>query len=236
MMTLDELKAKQAAELAKLEAEQAIAVLAPIPPRSVMLTSVPEKAWISYEAESLWAALDILDKFQPLAMRKFKGTYTRFQPDALPDAKRGEEVGGPYFAALDVSQGEGFGPTVTLFFFARLGADICKVRIQLQRRYESRFGQYGASFVPDSRGNGKRLDHRDSYRRGTWRENGTLYGMADSSIKWGTGDDKSAHFTYYILADNEGDEGEAYSDMHARPTLENIANAMHGERPEVTSC
>jgi hypothetical protein len=236
MMTVQELQEKQAKELAKLQAEQAIASLAPIPPRSVMLTSVPEKAWISYEAADLWAPLDILDKFQPLAMRKFKGTYTRFQPDALADAKRGEEVGGPYLAALDVSQGEGFGPTVTLFFFARLGDDICKVRVQLRSGYNDRFGMYGAAFVPDSRGMGKRLDHRDSYRRGTWRENGTLYGMADSAIKWGSGDDKSAHFCYYIMADNENADGTAESETHGRPCLENIANAMHGERKEVTSC
>lgn len=230
MKSLDEMKREQAAALAKLEAEHAIASAAPLPPKSVMLTSVPEKAWVSYEAESLWHALDILDAFQPLAMRKYKGTYTRFQPDALPDAKRGEEVAAPFLAALDVSQGEGFGPTVTLFFFARLGADICKIRVQLRSGYNDRFGQYGATFQPDARGSGKRLDHR-----GHWNANGTLNGMADSSIKWGSGDEKGAHYCYYVMADNESEDGTAESADHGRPTLENIAHAMHGERKEVTS-
>lgn len=235
METIEQLKAKQAAELAKLEAEHAIAVLAPVPPKSVMLTSVPERAWISYEAADLREAVELMGKFQPLAFAKFKGTFTRFQPESLHDPKRGEEVAGPFVCGLDVSQGEGFGPGVILFFFARLGDDVCKVRITLQRGYASQFGQYGAAFVPDQRGNGKRLDSRDSYRRGHWQANPTLRGLADETIKWGSGDEKSAHFSYYLMADNEDSDGLAIWETHAAPMLENIAAAMHGERKEVTS-
>jgi hypothetical protein len=231
MMTLQELQAKQAADLAKLEGEHAIARLCPVPPHSVMLTSCGEKSWISYRADSLWSALDIMAKFQPLAFYRFKKTFARYTVESLLTGRDSDmaQDAGPFGALIDVSQGSGYGPTVILAFFVQLGDDIHKVRVSLER---DRFGgsgwhSYGAAWVRNPNGRGNRIE------RGDYVANRTLSGMTDHSTKWGTGSDESAQYSYAIMADDV--DGLADLDMHCLPMLENIASAMHGERPEVTS-
>lgn len=234
-----ELLAKQRAELEKMEAEHAIAVLAPIPPRRVMLVSLPEKAWLTYEAESLWAALDIMAKFQPLALGAFRGTYFKVEPAEMNAARkereRGEEQSGPYVCEIDVSQGEGFGPNAALQFYARLGDDVCKVKVDLK---PAGYGpacwhNYGAQFVRNDRGQGERMGDGRRYLSGDWHANNKLSAMSDGSTKWGTGDRRSAHFTYRFSADYDDDStGVAGWDLDACYRLENLAREMHGERPE----
>lgn len=234
MQDIEKLKAEFDAKLERARAENAIGSLAPIPPHSAMLTGTGEKAWLSYRVPSLWHALDVMKHFQPLACYKFKGTYTRVEPPAINDKRtkeKGEEVDGPYLGVIDVSQGEGFGPSVDFSFFVKLGDDICRIKCNLERgNYGgSGFGQYGATFQPNERGQGKRLDGADRYRRGEWRENGKLRAYADSSIKWGTGDDKSARFSYHFASDTD-DDGLASWETDAIYRLENLARDMHGER------
>lgn len=242
MKSIEEMKAEQAAALVKLEKEHALAALCPVPPKSVQITSGTLGHWVSYEAESLWDAIDLMDKFPVIAFRRFKKSFTRLVPEPLNIGRdAGEEVGGPFVAKIDVSQGEGFGPTVYLAFFFYAGGntanDICMARVELRKGYHSTGGRYGAAFVRDShRGTGRRMGARDQYERGEWRANNILASMADSYVKWGTGDDKSAHFTYAIAADYAAADYSAEWSTHGRPMLENIANAMHGARPEVTSC
>lgn len=234
-----ELLAKQAKERETMEAEHAIAVLAPIPPRRVMLVSLPEKAWLTYEAESLWGALDIMAKFQPLALGQFKGTYHRIEPAEMNAARkerdRGEEKDGPFLCEIDVSQGEGFGPGATLQFYARLREHVCKVKVDLK---PAGYGpacwhNYGAQFVRNDRGQGERMGDRRAYIRGDWQANNKLSAMSDGSTKWATGCTRSAHYTYRFKADYDDDStGVAGWDLDACYRLENLAREMHGERPE----
>ncbi len=238
MQTVEEMKAKQAADLAKLEAEHAIACNLPLPPKMAMLVSTGEKAWITYEAPDLWAALDLMAKFEPIGFYKFKGTYTRFEPEAINDARKrdkGESDGVAMVAKLTVDQGEGFGPNVALSFFAYVGADICQIKIDLR---PTGYGppswwQYAARFNAHPRGQSRTLDG-NRYISGDFMPNPNLSGMTDSYVKWGTGSREGARYTYAITADCEAaDYSVEWND--ARLRLENIANAMHGERKEPES-
>jgi hypothetical protein len=234
METLEQMKERQAKERAKLEAEHAIANLAPVPPRAVMLTACGERAWISYEADSLWAALDVMAKFQPVAFYKFKGTYTRYEPEAINDKRtrdKGESDDVPLVALIDTSGGEGFGPNALLCFFAYLGDDLCKVKIELKPEGygPALWWQYAAQFIANARGTSRRLDG-NRYILGDFRANETLAGMSDCYTKWGSGSREAWHFTYALCADYaNSDYSAAWTDAGLR--LENIAGALHGPRP-----
>jgi hypothetical protein len=232
MKTVEQMRAEHAAALAKLEAEHAIAALAPIAPNSAMLTGCGEKAWLSYKVESLWQALDVMKAFRPLACYKFKGTYTRVEPPALNEARtrdKGEEVDGPYLATIGVSQGEGFGPCVSFGFFVLLGADICKVKCDLGRGYSDSFGLYGARFQAETRGQSRLLEGQ-RYIAGDFRANGKLSSYADLTQKYGTGSREAAQFAYSFSSDTD-DDGLASWETDAIYRLENLARDMHGEKP-----
>lgn len=233
MKTLDELKAEQAAALAKLELEHAIASLCPVPPHSVMKTATGDTAWISYKAPSLWAALDILAQFKPIAIHKFKGTYTRLEPAAI-NARRtrdkGEDKGGPYVAIIETNGGDRFGPYASFDFFAFVGADICKIKVSIESGYIGQAPAYGARFVKHTGGRSRVMGDR-AFIYGSFNPNPTLSGMSQGYVSWG-GSDDSWRMTYLIGADDESDDGAAEWDIDAVYRLENIANAMHGEKPE----
>jgi hypothetical protein len=233
MKTLEQLKQEQADALDKLQREHALANLAPVPPRSVQLTTAGLGHWLSYRCADLWEALDLMRRFQPVAFYQFKKTFSRFGPAALNVGKdAGEEQGGPYVAKLDVSQGEGFGPSVYLAWFARIGEELCMIRAELEREGygPSSWSQFGASFQAHSSGPDRMLDgngHR--YISGTFRQNGTLGALFDHVIKWGSGSRESAHYQYSIMCDSvQADESADWIDAGLR--LENIADAMHGPR------
>lgn len=230
MDSIEQLKAKQAKELAKLETEHAIASLCPLPPRSVMEVSTGERAWITYDVTSLWEALDILAKFEPLAFHKFKGTYTRFETAAINDKRtrdKGEETAGPFLALIDVSQGEGFGPSIVFAFYAKVGDDICKIRCDYGYGHG---GQYGASFRANPGGSSRRL-HGNRYINGDFVANAALAATAESYIRWATGSRENANFGYAFGADYMDDEtGVAGYDIDAIYRLENLARGMHQDR------
>lgn len=231
MQSLDDLKKKFDADVARVNAEHALANLAPVMPRMVQINpSLPN--WLSYSAPTLWEALDIVRKFQPVEFRQYKKTFTRFTPPAFNIGRdAGEEVGGPFAVEIDVSQGEGFGPCVTLGFYALVGDTVCKIRVALEREGygPSAWWQYGAAFSAHDRGRSRRLDGQRLIA-GDFRANNSLSAMLDTSIKWGTGDERSAHFAYYLVADMEPDaEGGAIEWTHAEGQLINLAREFHGE-------
>ena len=226
MKTLEQMEAEHAAALEKLRKEHALAALAPIPPRSVQLTTAKLGDWLSYDCENLWQCLDIMHKFVPIPFYEFKGTFTRFVPVALNIGRdAGEERGGPFIAQIDTSQGEDFGPTVCFKFFAMLGETVCQIRCNLARQFQHSFGQYGASFQAHSGGRSRILDG-NRYIAGSFRANTKLSAMMDKSTLWGSGSAEACSFSYTIGADDE--DGE-WHDAGLR--LENLAEAMHGPRP-----
>lgn len=233
MQTVEEMKAKQARDLAKLEAEHAIANHLPLPPKFVMLVTTGEKAWITYYVADLWEALEVMAKFEPVAMYKFKGTYTRYEPEPINDARtkdKGESDGVPLVAKIATSGGEGHGPNAALEFFAYVGGDLCKIKCDLHGRFgASSWGQYGPRFVQNTGGRSKKLDGYNRYVRGDFRANDKLAAMTCAYTSWGQGCDKAWSFTYALAADYaNADYSAEWSD--ARLVLENIAEAFHGEK------
>lgn len=224
MKTIEQLNAEHAANLAKLEAEHNIAARALIQPDRCMVVKLSEKAWLTYKVESLWQAIAVMQKFEPLPFNEYKGTFTRFEPE--PVNREGECKSGPYIAQIRVHHGEGFGPCVKMFFFVQLGEDICKVICDLQRGYDSTFWQYGAHFVANDRGRKRQLNGK-RYIAGDYIANRQLSAMMDKVTTWGTGCDKSAEHSYSIMADNESGDW-----LDARLRLENLASLMHGDKPE----
>lgn len=228
MKTVEQLKQEQAAELAKLEREHALAALCPVPPKRVQITTASLGHWIIYEAPTLWAALDIMASYEPIPFYAFKGTFLRFVPESLNVGRdKGESDGVPYVAQIRVSQGEGFGPTVDFKFFALVGADVCEIHCKLQDGFRNQFGQYAAPFAAMPNGHSRRLEGQ-RYINGEWRANGNLSGLFDKVTKWGTGSQESAEYSYAIVADSI--DPMTWTD--ARLRLENVAQVMHGDKPE----
>jgi hypothetical protein len=214
MQTLEELKAKQAREVAKLEAEHALANLCPVPPKSVQLTSGGLAPWISYECESLVDALALVGRLGEIVpFWQYKGTFTRLQPEALATEKSGETVGGPFAFAFDVSQGDGFGPSAQLKAFYRLSSgEIAQAHIRLRPAGYGPEAWHSYSARPVYRSSG--YGNRESRIIDTWHANNSLSAMSDKYIKWGTGDSKSAHFEYLFAADyEEGGQSHAESQL-----------------------
>lgn len=195
MRTIEELKAKHAAEVERLEKEIAIAERAPVAPHRAQLTSSGLPTWLHYRAETLAAALEIMNAAPVVPFYSYKGTFTRLQPEALATEKSGEITGGPYAASLHVSQGEGFGPSVELRFFVMAGDEICAAHVDLGPEFRpSQLWSYGAR-CDVVRGYRERIERRD------WHANTLLAALADRHIRWGSGSDTSATYEYLLSAD-----------------------------------
>lgn len=188
MQTLEELKAKHAAEVARLEKELDVASRAPVAPKRAQMPSGGLPSWLIYRADSLAAALEIMNAAPVVPFYSYKGTFTRLQPEALATEKSGEVTGGPYAASLHVSQGECFGPSVELRFFVMAGDEICAAHVDLGPEFRpSQLWSYGA--------------RRNVVQRRDWHANTLLAALADRHIRWGSGSDTSATYEYLLSAD-----------------------------------
>lgn len=216
MKTLEEMKAEQAKALAKLEAEHALAALAPVPPDSVQLSPKSTRPpWIVYRKKPLSAALAILAAYTVAPFNRYRGTFTQLTPPGT--CEDGEEVGGPFAVALDVSQGEGFGPSATLYFFAPVGDGLARIVIDIDGPdYIGGFSALAAGRQPIM--GGRFGNEVIGY---TFTANQALNGLADSFVHWGGGSKKDAHFTYLFQADSE-EPAPAEEMTHALGQLRNL--------------
>lgn len=216
MRTIEELKAKHAAEVERLEKEIAIAGRAPVAPHRAQLTSSGLPTWLHYRAETLAAALEIMNAAPVVPFYSYKNGFTRMQPEAFATEKSGEVTGGPYAASLYVSQGEGFGPSVELRFFVLAGDEICAAHVAIGPEFQpSQAWSFGAH-CNVVRGYRERIERRD------WSANRLLSALADRAMRWGTGSDTSATYEYLFAADTV--EGGA---EHATAQITTIARDAH---------
>jgi hypothetical protein len=223
MKTIEQLKHEHAKELEKLQREHEIAQGLPIPPDHVMLTK--RAPWVTYKAPSLTEALSIFKTFADLGMIRnmehATGTFTHLCPTSERDASDKVTHKGDYCMALDVSQGEGYGPDVKLNFYAETATGMCKVNVTL----EGRRSQFGAH-VEEEKYKGATARGRDSQRivKRSFHRNDILGSLADACISYASGDagpiKKSAHFVYMWVAD-DGEECEIFD--HALEMLGNLA-------------
>lgn len=121
---LEKMKARHAQQRAEAEAEIALAALLPLAPERVtsVLSSQPRAAY-EVPAGEFGA---FLAAFSPLEFSKWRGTYVSFGP-ACPKSDPKAAASGAYRAAICVQQGEGYGPTADLVFFAPCGDKIVRV-------------------------------------------------------------------------------------------------------------
>jgi hypothetical protein len=225
MKSIADLQAEHAAAMEKAEAELAIAALAPVTPDSVQLPfkSFRGKGYsrpplIVFRKASLSRALEIIAGFPVIVpFYKFRGTFLQTVPQGEQDEKS-EEQGGPFAFRLDVSQGDGFGPSAKLEFFSRLtDGRLVSVWIDIDGPdYIGGFSALGAGRRPIYGGRGgQEIVGYD------FSGNAALNGYSDSLIKWGTGDKKAAHFAYLFQADQE-EEAAPADQTHALGQLVNL--------------
>ena len=223
MKTLETLKSEQAAAIAKLEAEHALAALAPAVPDYTAPGKGRRPGWIVYRKRSLSQALELAALFsEVLPIYKHRGTFLELVPDGCADPKA-EEIGGPFACYLDVNQGKGYGPSAQLTFFAAVADPalepqrrLVKVSIDIDGPdYIGGFSALGSSRVPVKTNN--RGDVTE------WRvgPNGALAGLSDSYVMWGTGSKDDSRFSYLFCADTEA-AGPWQDNAHAIGQLVNL--------------
>ena len=214
METLNALAARHAAEAAALTRQHAIAAACPVTPKRVQLTrsgSLP--VWLTYEADSLVDALNLVDRLGDVVpFHVYKGTFTRYQPEALASDKSGDHDGAAFALELRVNQGPGFGVTGTLKAFVLVAGEIMHAHIAI--------APYGRGFPLDAFA-ARKIVERQPYRKSvtTWQANNTLASMSDSYTKWATGSEQNADFAYLFASDTL-EPGEP---SHAMSALRNLS-------------
>lgn len=218
MKTIEQLKAQQAAELAALEREIAVAAQCPIPPASVRETHT-DCPWVIYKAPSLVQALDIMTALPIVPIWQYRGTFTQFMPEECAGDKDGDIVGGPYAVGMRVSQGRGYGPCPRLQFFWRLECGLVQVTVDLEpENGPGHFWQFGAA--PIMRG------PRGHEEVAEYKANNKLYASADNYVKWVTGSSDSAAFSYHWIADTQ-EGGSEYALERLRQLGAPLATPSH---------
>lgn len=213
METIETARARHAAELLKLEAKHALAAACPVPPKRTQCNSSGIADWIVYEVTSLVDALHLLGRLGDVVpFYRYKGTFTRLQPEALADSKSGEIVAGPFAVSLASSQGRGFGPDATLKAFFTVGGRVVQAHIDIRNAHP-----FSSTPVYEN----ERAAYRDDARIREWRSNTDLNAMSDNYIKWGSGSTDSCSFEYMWMADSE----EGGRD-HATAMLDNLAGTI----------
>lgn len=220
MKTVEQLKAEQAAQLAALEAQHAIASKLPGTPWYVTESRATGCPGASYKVKGLRGALELFRQFEtvvPFAKVREGCLYLR-PVECLPEKVR-ENAVGEFAVKLDVTQGfrGQFGPTVKMHFWARVeNLGVIEITADIEGPgYIGAFHSLGCSY----RMRGEQVE------RGSVRPNAALYGACQDTIRW-AGSDDSAHYTYLIGADYQGEDNEIATLGHAPAILQNLADEL----------
>jgi hypothetical protein len=217
MKTVEQLKAEQAKELEKLQFEHAFAATLPLPPDHVMQCS-RLAPWASYKVQTLSEAIKVFETFAEQGMVRnmehAEGTFTHVCPPSERGDRSKVEHKGDYCVSLRVSQGQGYGPTVELSFYAETSAGLCRVHAKLDRDLP-RLGAH----VEERRDGRGRLTSR------TFHRNDILNGYSNTYISYAFGGDcgpikTGADIRYLWIAD-DGADCTVFD--HALEQLRNLA-------------
>lgn len=205
MKSIEQLNAEHAAAMVKLADEHALAAIMPAVPDTVLLRKGRHPSWAIYRKRTLSQAIELAALFHCVPLYQHKGTFTELTPDGCGDPKA-NIVAGPFACVLDVNQGGGFGPSVQIYFYAGIDDPAVAPQKRLVRvvidiegpGYIGGFPALAATRRPimgGPRGN-MVIGHEFS-------ANNALNGYADSYVRWGTGDNTTARFSYLFCADDE---------------------------------
>jgi len=231
LSSIEELRAKHAAELAQAEKELFIAQALPLEP--VRVIAFTDHPWAIYNAVGLAGTLDVFKTYAGAArivnMEDRKGSFRTVGPAKAKTAE--DEHKGDYCAMLETSV---IAPTdergqcsAKLSFYADMGASIGVIRVTIDvgisRGYASTIGPDTYSlwaYSPQIIRNG--VTDRSMVRE--FRANQVLYAHSDAYIHYASGSRDSAHFTYLFVADN-GEECSEFTNFYSAVAA--IASAFH---------
>lgn len=227
MKTIEQLRAENAEKEKTLAAELELAEQCLFPPDGVQLNS-SLGPWITYRKRTLAEALEMFKASPVVPCFRYKGTFTRVTPAALAKPDCGEQVAGPFAVELNVSEGEGFGPSLTLSFFTTTrDGRICRARIDIEGPgYIGTF--HAVSHTPKEERDGRgRITSR------TYRPNALLNGLCDNVITWSSGDmgpiKRSAQTSYLLMCDQD-ETAQGTENVHACAQLQNLIDSTEPAR------
>lgn len=231
MKTLEQLQREQAEQLARLTVFRQIADQMPIEPEGVShhVRSLPVS--VTYVAESLLAALSIYRKFDnTVPFVHAVSTFSYLRPWELlqkEDEKSIRFEPGAFY--LEVRQGDGYGPGVSMHFFTRIASgEVVSVTVKVTNgNHLSAYPGLSAQFS----------EIRDSYRGHVVgyevRPNILAHSMADNTVRYSTGGNsvnRAADYRY-LFTQSHAEDLPAEQNEHAIAQLHGLAHQL-GEETE----
>jgi len=227
MQTVEQLKAKQAAELAKLEAANALAALLPIPPKMAFAERVTGTPFVCYDVDGVAGAIEAIKLFTVVPFTEYRNGSLKLCPmQFVPEEKRDVHAG-QWALQIDVKHHFfshcGAGTTATIKFFARVqGVDV-PVHIWLDIKGQGYIGSM-PKWAPTASIKRGRFGHESGggVERGSVRANVILSSQCQRTITWGTGGDDWANHSYLVSADYADQDATPDELTHALAVLENL--------------
>lgn len=230
MKTIEQLKAEQAAAMAKLEREHATAQALPVVPDSVMDCG-KRAPWASYKRGTLREALAVFDAYATgsriVNMEHAKGTFTHICPPSDRSSERNPvEHRGDYCALISVCQGDKFGPSVEVIFYAENAeSNLVRVCVRLEPQgWPNGMHQWRAVAREERNARTGRVEKRH------FEPNNVLHAHSDKFLAYSSGDvgpvKTSCEHRFMFVADDGADCAD-FGNMRA--AFETIGRAMGEE-------
>lgn len=230
MQSIDDLKAKQAQELAKLEAEHKFAALLPFEPSYIALSCATGTPRVSFKVEGLGGALEALKAFTVVPFTEYRNGGLHLKPVALcegadPD-RHSDQWAVSLVAETDFLSHLGYPlTTVKLKFFARVPGvietnGIVRVTLDIQGPdHIGGFNALAATCAFTGKGSGRHIE------RNSKAPNLALNGYCDRVISYGGMGDNRAYYVYLIHSDYADQDCSGSKELsHLYGQLQNMAD------------
>lgn len=219
MKSIQELQAKQAKELAELEAAHKIAAELPVKPSSVQAWATTGEPWVNFKVQGIRGAIELIRQFLIVPFAEYRNGTLSLKPlEQLPPEFAANNSAG-YAFDLNVSESVGsFGPRAKLSFFARLPV-AGLVRVNLDIEGPNYIGTFYA-LKPDYQTWQGRLKKSSPVR-----PNPELNGASDKVIKWAGGSADHIVYSYLFVADQVDIDQPGSELTHAVDQLQNLSDA-----------
>lgn len=226
MQTIEQLQAKQAATMARLEKELAVAKLLPAVPHYVDASANMGWPLASYKVKGIRGAIAMLKAFTVVPFTEYRDGCTRLQPvQFVPESKRDTHAGQ---WALAIGVNTDFvstcnaGTDVRIRFFARVeGLDV--VNIWLDVEGPNYIGSFQALAADCQMRNTGRFGHGRTVVAGSVRPNAAMNRATDKFIQWSTGTPERANIDYLVRADLANVDTPAAELTHALAVLTGLS-------------
>jgi hypothetical protein len=226
MQDINELKAKQARELADLKAMQDFAQLLPLAPSYVRASLVAGTPRATIKVEGIGGALEALKLFTIVPFTEYRDGCLNLKPIAFCKGIDADKHADQWAASLvaETTFISDLGPhtKVKLKFFARIPGALQAngvVHITLAIKGPDYIGMFNALGASCELSPG-----RKQVRQGTKRPNNALNGYCDRVISWAS-DDTTANYEYLICSDYADQDATGPKELsHLFGQLQNMSD------------